>query len=86
MAAAIRVRRSAGTGAKPGNKSWEQTPVQRFDQGEFMYFVHSFLRTAATPEDVCLNGYHTITYCSGVQKANVFATQFHPEKKAPKKA
>jgi len=29
-------------------------------------------------------GYHTITYCSGVQKQNVFATQFHPEKSAEK--
>jgi glutamine amidotransferase len=70
---------------KPGNRSWEQTPFSDLDQGEFMYFVHSFYALPQHREDVLSEtGYHTITYCSGVQKQNVFATQFHPEKSAEK--
>ncbi len=62
---------------------WKQTPLSGLAEGEFMYFVHSYY---ADPDDkahvLSSTNYDGITYCSSVQKTNVFATQFHPEKSA----
>jgi len=62
---------------------WSDTVLNHVNDGEFMYFVHSFY---AVPEDkktaLSLTEYEEITYCSSIQKGNIFAFQFHPEKSA----
>lgn len=64
-------------------KLWSNSPFRRIQDGEFMYFVHSFY---VIPEntDVTLSEtvYEDIRYCSACFSDNVFATQFHPEKSA----
>lgn len=63
------------------NSKWSKSPFNRIQNGEFMYFVHSFY---VIPEDKSMvlsnTNYEDITYCSSVFYKNIFATQFHPEK------
>ncbi|MDD4018395.1 MAG: imidazole glycerol phosphate synthase subunit HisH [Kiritimatiellae bacterium] len=50
------------------------------DNGEF-YFVHSFYPAPADPAlAIGLTGYAGVSFASMVGRANVAATQFHPEK------
>lgn len=47
----------------------------------YFYFVHSYYPTAVPTETVAANcQYGHETFCAAVQKGNLFATQFHPEK------
>ena len=63
--------------------AWGGSPLRHIAQGEYMYFVHSFY---VVPEDkgtiLCATQYQGVSFCSGVLKGNIFATQFHPEKSA----
>ena len=59
----------------------QETPLfQGLPENPFVYFVHSFY---AKPEDAAIVA-ATTNYCGeltvAVQKDNIFATQFHPEK------
>lgn len=49
------------------------------DPHAYFYFAHSFAAPAAGPETVsaCLHG---SDFAAGVEKQNIFGTQFHPEK------
>jgi glutamine amidotransferase len=64
---------------------WAGSSLQGIDDGEFMYFVHSFY---AKPEDseVVLSSsrYGNIQFCSSLRYRNNFASQFHPERSGPK--
>jgi glutamine amidotransferase len=60
---------------------WAGTPLEVMDDGEFMYFVHSYyveLRSA----DILLGAtrYGDVEFCSAVGRGNVFGCQFHPER------
>ncbi len=61
----------------------DQTLLKGVGQGEYMYFVHSYY---VIPEDKGLviseTNYEGIKYCSSIQRDNIFAVQFHPEKSA----
>jgi glutamine amidotransferase len=60
---------------------WENTPLKTTDNYEFMYFVHSYYTIPDNKEYVLSNtNYSDIIYCSGIQKENIFAFQFHPER------
>ena len=63
------------------NVPWEDTILQNNQNNDFMYFVHSFY---VIPEDESVilskTNYGNIEYCSSIQKNNIFACQFHPEK------
>lgn len=49
----------------------------------YMYFVHSFFAEPTNKEDVLTYSlYEGLKYCSSIQKDNIFACQFHPEKSA----
>lgn len=67
-----------------GGNNWDNSPLKKIEDGEFMYFVHSY---CVVPEDksVILSEtiYEDIRYCSSLLSGNVFATQFHPEKSGP---
>ncbi len=64
---------------------WETTPFRNLDQGEYMYFVHSYY---VEPQDsntiLSMTEYGNIEYCSSLYWKNVLAVQFHPEKSAQK--
>lgn len=65
----------------PENARWEDTLLNGVADGEYMYFVHSYI---VQPEDpaviLSMSRYGQIEFCSSVQCGNVFACQFHPER------
>jgi glutamine amidotransferase len=48
--------------------------------GEFFYFVHSYFVKPKDESVVLTESDYGIRFCSSVEKENIFATQFHPEK------
>lgn len=60
---------------------WDGTLLTGIPDGEFMYFVHSYV---VQPEDssVVLSASHygQVKFCSSLRKGNIFACQFHPER------
>jgi glutamine amidotransferase len=66
-----------GAGADP----WDDTLLAGLDEGECMYFVHSYI---VQPEDPAVilttTRYGHIEFCSGLRTGNIFACQFHPER------
>ena len=46
----------------------------------FVYFVHSYYLKAANPDDVAAITNYNVQIDAAVEKANVMACQFHPEK------
>lgn len=64
---------------------WNQLQIRRADglfrsiaDGSFVYYCHSYYGPV-TPESVAVTEYGE-TYAAGVQKGNLWAVQFHPEK------
>ena len=67
-----------------GGPAWDQHALKGVRPGEHMYFVHSYYCVPSDPGvSICSTTYGETTYCSGVARSNVFATQFHPEKSGP---
>ena len=65
-------------------KSWKGTLLESSDKGGFFYFVHSYYVKPADKKSVlCVSEYGGEKFCSGIQKDNVFAFQFHPERSGP---
>ena len=71
--------------AKVPQVGWNQLQVRRGDalfrfvaDGSFVYYCHSYYGPV-TPESVAVTEYGE-TYAAGVQKENIGAVQFHPEK------
>jgi len=66
----------------PGDgSSWGGSPLCELADGEFQYFVHSFaVRPAEEAHILSLSRYGDMEYCSSIQKGNLFACQFHPER------
>lgn len=64
--------------------SWKDSLLENSTEGDLMYFVHSLY---VEPKDKSITlastQYGEQTYCSAIQKENIFATQFHPEKSGP---
>lgn len=50
------------------------------DQGEYVYFVHTFCGMAEDPAQVIAETDYGGPVVAAVQSGNVFGTQFHPEK------
>ena len=46
----------------------------------YVYFVHSYYLKAANPDDVAARTNYNVQIDAAVEKANVMACQFHPEK------
>ena len=49
-------------------------------EGEFFYFVHSFYAVPSEEKDIASVTDYSVDFCSAVQKDNIWAVQFHPEK------
>ncbi|MDA0659785.1 MAG: imidazole glycerol phosphate synthase subunit HisH [Planctomycetota bacterium] len=50
------------------------------ESGTHFYYVHSYYVEPVQPEIVAAEADYGLTFCSMIQKNNLFATQFHPEK------
>jgi glutamine amidotransferase len=65
-------------------EGWDGSPLSTVQPGSFMYFVHSF---HVQPVDagcrLAETTYGDEIICSSIQRANVFACQFHPERSGP---
>ncbi len=51
-----------------------------FDEDRRFYFVHSYHFDCENQDDVLCTSNYGIEFTSAVQKENIYATQFHPEK------
>ncbi len=60
---------------RAGNTIFKDIP-----DNSYFYFVHSYYVEPETREIILGETDYGITYCSFIQKDNIFATQFHPEK------
>jgi len=62
---------------------WESSLLTGIDNGEFMYFIHSYY---VVPEErsfiLSMSDYENNQYCSAVHWKNIYGFQFHPEKSA----
>jgi glutamine amidotransferase len=60
---------------------WTGTILEGVEDGNYMYFVHSFYcRVADASVVLSTTGYGPTDFCSTLQRGNVFACQFHPER------
>lgn len=63
--------------------SWEGTLLQSSSPEEYFYFVHSYVvRPESSQFTLATTRYGEMQFCSALQKNNIFACQFHPEKSA----
>ena len=59
----------------------EPTLFRQLSSGDYVYFVHSYYVRPADDAVVAARTTHgTQTFASAIQRNNLFATQFHPEK------
>lgn len=79
----------AAQGLKTPHMGWntvEQTqahPLWRgIDDGARFYFVHSYYAAPTQPALTAGQTTHGLAFTSAIARANIFATQFHPEKSA----
>ncbi len=49
-------------------------------EGDYVYFVHSFYCDPDDENVAAAKAEYGIRYCCSIEKDNIFATQFHPEK------
>ncbi len=70
-----------GTGRNP----WSNTMLNGLENGEYVYFIHSFY---IRPDDplisLSITRYGNNEFCSSFQYRNIFACQFHPERSGKK--
>ena len=54
--------------------------LQGIEDNSYVYFVHSYYLQAAEEEEVAATTFYSTRIHASVEKDNVFACQFHPEK------
>ncbi len=65
------------------NQIWKKKDSKLFSEikdGEFFYFVHSFYVVPEEQDIIASTTDYVTDFCSAVEKENVWAVQFHPEK------
>ncbi len=60
---------------KPGRKLFAGLPAN-----PYVYFVHSYYLTCEDPEDCAATTDYVVNVHAAVERGNIFACQFHPEK------
>ena len=61
--------------------TWTGGLLSGVADGEYMYFVHSFIVEPADPSLIwATTRYGEMEFCSSAGKDNVFGCQFHPER------
>ncbi len=74
-------------GYKVPHMGWNQVWIKKekglysgIKNGEFFYFVHSFYVVPEEESVIASTTDYSVNFCSAVQKENIWAVQFHPEK------
>ena len=81
------VRIPEGPGLKIPHMGWNSLNVREgaslfkgLEKEPYVYFVHSYYLQAKDPKIVAATAEYGVTIHASVEKENVFACQFHPEK------
>ena len=81
------VKIPAGPGLKIPHMGWNSLTVREgaslfkgLEKEPYVYFVHSYYLQAKDPDIVAATTQYGVTIHASVEKENVFACQFHPEK------
>lgn len=76
-----------GGGLKIPHMGWNSLKITKdsrlfkgIEENPYVYFVHSYFLNAADKSIVAAQTEYGVTIDAAVEKGNVFATQFHPEK------
>lgn len=76
-----------GDGLKIPHMGWNSLKITKdsrlfkgIEENPYVYFVHSYFLNAADKSIVAAQTKYGVTIDAAVEKGNVFATQFHPEK------
>ena len=78
-----RVRKFNTEGLKVPQIGWNkliECTGSLHNEGDYVYFVHSYYCLPEHKEDAAGYAEYGIKYCASIEHENVFATQFHPEK------
>ncbi|MDO5146939.1 MAG: imidazole glycerol phosphate synthase subunit HisH [Eubacteriales bacterium] len=74
-------------GLKIPHMGWNSIKIKKgatlfhgLEEEPYVYFVHSYYLSAAHPEDVAATCEYSTQIHASVEKGNIFACQFHPEK------
>lgn len=68
---------------RDSQREWENSLLKSINNGECMYFVHSYYVKPTDPKIILsVTEYENIRYCSSISWKNIFACQFHPERSA----
>lgn len=77
----------SGEGLKIPHIGWNSLDIKKSDglfkgigKNPYVYFVHSYFLTASDKSIVSAQTEYGVTIDAAVEKGNVYATQFHPEK------
>ena len=77
----------SGEGLKIPHIGWNSLKINEksrlfkgIEQNAYVYFVHSYFLNASDRSIVSAQTEYGVTIDAAVEKGNVFATQFHPEK------
>ncbi len=81
------VRIPEGSGLKIPHMGWNSLTVRKgaslfkgLEKEPYVYFVHSYYLQAEDPDIVAATAQYGVIIHASVEKGNVFACQFHPEK------
>ena len=78
------IRAPKPVASKNGENPWTGTLWEGLADGEYMYFVHSYV---PNPADgglaTSFTRYGDNEFCSSLRRSNLFACQFHPERSGP---
>lgn len=74
-------------GLKVPHMGWNSLEIKKesrilkgIPENAYVYFVHSYYLQAARREDVAAGSEYILPFDAAVERDNLFATQFHPEK------
>lgn len=77
----------SGEGLKIPHMGWNSLHITKdsrlfagIEENAYVYFVHSYFLNAAKKSIVAAQTTYGVTIDAAIEKDNVFATQFHPEK------
>ena len=81
------VRFPAEPGLKVPHMGWNKLQIKQdtpllagIPEEAHFYFVHSYYVVPESSEVIAATSEHGVEFCAMIQRGNLFATQFHPEK------
>lgn len=61
-------------------RSRDSSLLKGINEGSFVYFVHSYYAEPKDKDIITTTTDYGLSFCSSLNKDNIYATQFHPEK------